>query len=276
MQASIPVFEHVTNSRRHAALLRWSGWPTKVSQHRHEREAEFGLITAGTGNYTAGDQSFSLLPGRLFYIPPGVPHGSPGVQPSLKCWTLAIPRERLGRTLAATNAASVTMRLPPAHTRRLARMLADLLAEPDDAAFDLGARFVAASALASLSGATSDASARPVHPAVEMATRLLREEREDSPPLTLEVLAKRCGVSRSLLTALFRKHHGMSIVQFRNQERLHRSMALYAAHPERGMTRAAFDAGFGSYSQFYRTFLYVTGCTPAAYVRIVSTHESGP
>jgi AraC-like DNA-binding protein len=271
MEASIPAFEHVTSSRRHAALLRWRGWPATVSRHRHEREAEFGFITAGTGRYTAGDQSFSLLPGRLFYIPPGVPHGSPGVEPSLHCWTLAIPRERLGGRLATTNAASVTMRLPPTRARRLARMLADLMAEPDDAAFDLGARFVAASALSALSSATSGASAPPVHPAVAMAIRLLREEGDDSPPLTLDVLARRCGVSRSRLTSLFRKHQGMSIVEFRNQERLHRSLALYAAQPDLGMTRAAFDAGFGSYSQFYRTFCHVTGCTPAAYVRGVST-----
>jgi len=59
----------------------------------------------------------------------------------------------------------------------------------------------------------------------------------------------------------------MSIVQFRNQERLHRCLALHAAQPDLGLTSAAFSAGFGSYSQFYRTFCDVIGCTPADYAR---------
>jgi AraC-like DNA-binding protein len=59
----------------------------------------------------------------------------------------------------------------------------------------------------------------------------------------------------------------MSIVEFRNRERLHRCLALHAAQPDLGLTNAAFSAGFGSYSQFYRTFCDVVGCTPVEYAR---------
>lgn len=270
MEASVPVFEHSTSTRRNAALLRWRGWPRRITRHAHEQDAEFGFITAGTGHYTMGERSFTLCPGRLYFIPPGVVHGSSGVDRRMQCWTLAMPVERLGADFAAGGPRSCATQLPPAQARRLARLFADLVAEPDDRAFDLGAAYVAASALSSLVNASSAEDGRPpVHPAVETATRLLRAEEGSGLGLTLDTLAKRCGVSRSRLTALFRTHHGMSIVQFRNQERVQRVLSLHAAQPELGMTRAAFEAGFGSYSQFYRSFRSVTGCTPAAYARDV-------
>lgn len=270
MQAPLPVFEHSTHSRRNAALLQWRGWPRRITTHRHERDVEFGFITAGSGQYTVGERSFTLCPGRLFFIPPGVAHGSSGVDRRMHCWTLAIPTERFHKVEHAAQRSGCATQLSPARARRLARLLADLVTEPDDRAFDLGAEYVAASALASLQGARSEDDAPPVHPAVETATRLLQAENGSAVEATLDTLAKRCGVSRSRLTALFRAQHGMSIVQFRNQERVQRALSLHAAQPEIGMTTAAFEAGFGSYSQFYRTFCKVIGCTPAAYARDVA------
>ncbi|MCA9534401.1 MAG: helix-turn-helix domain-containing protein [Myxococcales bacterium] len=267
MKSSVPGFTHATNRRRHAALLQWRGWPSKIMLHQHEREAELGFVTAGTGHYSVGEDSFNLFPGRLFFIPPGVAHGSVGVDDSLHCWVLSIPRDRIEAVWGDANALGASAALRPKDARRLGRMLTDLAAESDDVAFDLGAEYVAASALAALESATSADDVPEEHRAVETATRLLRAESVDGPPLTLDKLAKRCGVSRSRLTALFRKEQGMSIVQFRNQERLQRCLALYAAQPTLGMARAAFAAGFGSYSQFYRTFCDGMGCTPAAYVR---------
>jgi AraC-like DNA-binding protein/quercetin dioxygenase-like cupin family protein len=265
MESVVPVFEHPTRPRRHASVLQWRGWPSRLPQHRHERDAEFGFVTVGTGYYTTGERTFPLCPGRLFYIPPGLPHGSTGVDRRLHCWVLSVPRARLA-ALPAENT-GVVGQLSPEQARRLGRMLTDLVSEPDDVAFDLGAEYLAASALSALESAMLEATTPPVHRAVEMATRLLKAEGGDGQPLTLDTLARRCGVSRSRLTALFRSEQGMSIVEFRNRERLHRCLALHAAQPDLGLTNAAFSAGFGSYSQFYRTFCDVVGCTPVEYAR---------
>lgn len=267
MESLVPVFEHPTRPRRHASLLQWRGWPSRLPQHRHERDAELGFVTVGTGEYTTGERTFALCPGRLFYIPPGLPHGSTGVDRRLNCWVVSIHRDRLEGLALASERAGFVGQLRPEQARRFGRMLTDLVLEPDDAAFDLGAQYLVMSALGALESAMLDAGPPPVHRAVETATRLLRAEGGDGSPLTLDTLARRCGVSRSRLTALFRSEQGMSIVQFRNQERLHRSLALHAAQPDLGLTSAAFSAGFGSYSQFYRTFCDVIGCTPADYSR---------
>jgi hypothetical protein len=55
-------------------------------------------------------------------------------------------------------------------------MLTDLVLEPDDAAFDLGAEYLVTSALGALESAMLEASTPPVHRAVEVATRLLKAE----------------------------------------------------------------------------------------------------
>lgn len=267
MDAPVPEFDHATSDRRRATLLEWKGWPLKIPRHRHRHDAELGFVVAGTGRYASGDRAFTLGPGRLFFVPPGVPHGSSGVERRFHCWMLSVPFARLDAVTVVKSAANVVARIPPAEARRLGRMLCDLAAEPDDAVFDAGAEYVAASALASLGRASSEDVSIPIHPAVERATRLIEAESGNVPGLSLDALARRSGVSRSSLTAAFRKHHGMSIVAFRNRERLHRFLELYASRPDLGVTGAAFEVGFGSYSQFYRTFYEVVGCTPADYAR---------
>jgi AraC-like DNA-binding protein len=246
-----------------------------MPQHRHERDAELGFVTVGTGYYTTGDRTFALCPGRLFYIPPGLPHGSTGVDRRLHCWVVSVPFGCLEGLAMARERAGFVGQVSPEQARRLGRMLGDLVLEPDDAAFDLGAQYLVTSALGALESAMPSDSTPPVHRAVEMATRLLKAEGGDGPPLTLDTLARRCGVSRSRLTALFRSEQGMSIIEFRNRERLHRCLALHAAQPDLGLTNAAFSAGFGSYSQFYRTFCDVIGCTPTEYASRASVRP-GP
>lgn len=267
MDAPVPEFDHATHPRRRATLLELKGWPLKIPRHRHRRDAEFGFVVAGTGRYASGERAFTLGPERLFFVPPGVPHGSSGMDRRIHCWMLSVPFERLDASEVAKGAVGVVRQLPAADARRLGRMLADLSTEPDDCAFDAGAEYLAASALASLGRASSEDVSTQVHPSVERATRLLEAESGSTRGLSLDALARRCGVSRSSLTAAFRKHHGMSIVAFRNRERLHRFLALHASRPDLGVTRAAFEVGFGSYSQFYRTFCEVVGCTPADYAR---------
>lgn len=273
MESSVPAFEHPTRPHRHASLLQWRGWPNRIPQHRHERDGEFGFVSVGTGHYTTGERTFTLCPGRLFYIPPGVAHGSTGVDRRLQCWVLSVPVERLARQTMAFPR-GVVGQLGPEQARRLGRMLSDLGSEPDDTAFDRGAEYLAASALGALESSTTEAGPPPVHRAVELATQLLRAEGVDGPALTLDTLARRCGVSRSRLTALFRSEQGMSIVQFRNRERLHRCLLLHAAQPDLGLTTAAFNAGFGSYSQFYRTFCDVVGCPPTEYAHRTAAEGS--
>ncbi len=97
---------------------------------------------------------------------------------------------------------------------------------------------------------------------MEQAARLLRDEADC---LSVEQLAARVGLSASRLSRLFHQQTGIALVEFRNRQRLQRFLRLYGAGKKSSVLSAAFDAGFGSYPQFYRVFQQQMGCSPAEY-----------
>ena len=107
--------------------------------------------------------------------------------------------------------------------------------------------------------AAEDAGSRAIHPAVARAAGLLR----DDPTLPMDELARRAGLSHGRLARLFRAETGQGIVDYRTQQKLGRVEAALE-DGERNLTRAALDAGFGSYSQFYRAFRAARGVEPRA------------
>jgi transcriptional regulator GlxA family with amidase domain len=105
-----------------------------------------------------------------------------------------------------------------------------------------------------------------IHPAVERAARLIHDETE---PLGIDELGEKAGLSASRLSRLFKQQTGVSLVEYRNKERLKRFLALYDQGRRISMMDAALSAGFGSYPQFHRIFKQLMGCGPAAYRRKV-------
>jgi AraC-like DNA-binding protein len=70
-------------------------------------------------------------------------------------------------------------------------------------------------------------------------------------------------MSPAHLSRLFKSQIGTTIVDFRNQQRFERFIRLRESGDAATLTRAALDAGFGSYPQFYRVFKRLTGVGPA-------------
>jgi AraC-like DNA-binding protein len=107
-----------------------------------------------------------------------------------------------------------------------------------------------------------------VHPAIERTARLLLSDENN---YSLPQLARRAGLSPSRLSRLFKQQTGLSIVEFRNRQRMQRFLTRYELERDSGrrstLLNAALDAGFGSYPQFHRVFRQVAGCSPAEYQR---------
>ena len=59
----------------------------------------------------------------------------------------------------------------------------------------------------------------------------------------------------------------MTLVDFRNRQRLQRFLRLYGRGRRVSILDAALEAGFGSYPQFHRVFKDQMGCGPAEYWR---------
>ncbi len=89
-----------------------------------------------------------------------------------------------------------------------------------------------------------------VHPAVDRAARAIQED----PASSLSEIARRSGLSAGRLGRLFRQQTGRSIVDFRTEQKLERVDRIMRQDARSDLLHAALDAGFGSYSQFYRAF----------------------
>src|SRR5690606_32803588 len=86
----------------------------------------------------------------------------------------------------------------------------------------------------------------------------------DSDSINLVQLARRTGLSPSRLSRLFKQQTGVTIVDFRNRQRLAKFLRLYGKGQRHTMLNAALAAGFGSYPQFHRVFKRNLGCSPRA------------
>ena len=136
--------------------------------------------------------------------------------------------------------------------------------ESEPALFNAGMGYALLSAWATFQASEEPAAGPDVHPAVERAARLLRDEAD---PLPMEQLAARVGLSASRLSRLFHQQTGVALVDFRNRQRIQRFLRLYGRGRSVSALEAALEAGFGSYPQFYRIFMQQMGCSPAEYRR---------
>ncbi|MEX1117134.1 MAG: helix-turn-helix transcriptional regulator [Akkermansiaceae bacterium] len=98
-----------------------------------------------------------------------------------------------------------------------------------------------------------------LHPAVRQALSLLGEGVWDD---DLASLAKRCGVSEVYLSRVFARQVGVPLNRYRNSVRLGRFLDLLRAGDGRTLTELAYEAGFGSYAQFFKIYVQAYGQGP--------------
>jgi AraC-like DNA-binding protein len=99
----------------------------------------------------------------------------------------------------------------------------------------------------------------PLHPAVIRALDLLGNGKWDG---SLATLARQCGVSEAYLSRVFTRQMGVPLSRYRNSVRLGRFLEIRRGRVRKTLTEAAYEAGFGSYAQFYRVFAQSFGCGP--------------
>lgn len=241
-------------------------------RHRHA-ELELNLVTRGRGTYLLGNRRYEIRRGDLLWLFPAQEHVLFEQSPDFAMWVAVFRRRAVKR--AATDAATrplLQRSLPGDTCRRLPL--------PELARFeDLFAELADSSAAAGLINAglgyallhawncfqhAAEVPMQELHPAVERAARLLRD---DDVTVSVDELAERAGLSSTRLSRLFKQQTGSSLVDFRNRQRMERFQQLYHDGPQRTMLDAALEAGFGSYPQFHRVFRQLLGCSPKDYAR---------
>jgi len=95
---------------------------------------------------------------------------------------------------------------------------------------------------------------------LSLAQRALRAIEKD-PVVTGERIAQEMGISPGHLARSFKSEMGLSLVEYRNRLRIERFLRSVQSGNE-SLLRAALEAGFGSYAQFFRVYRKLLGTTP--------------
>jgi AraC-like DNA-binding protein len=254
------------------AVWRYAFAPSRkrLDMHSHA-ELEFNLVLRGRAAYVVDDARYDLGRGSSIWLFPAQQHLLINQSPDFEMWVAVFRRQLVEQTCTSDDARPALAKLPADPAPRvvapddldvLLKRVESVRAGPDADAttYNAGLAFALLDAWNRHGAASRSEPARRVHPAVEHAARLLRD---DAAPATVHELAARVNMSPAHLSRLFKSQIGTTIVGFRNQQRLERFMRLWESGDAPTLTRAALDAGFGSYAQFYRVFKRLTGVGPA-------------
>lgn len=249
--------------------------PAGANRRHHHAELELNLVTHGNGSYLLGNRQYRIRRGDLLWLFPAQEHVLFEQTPDFQMWIVVFRRRLIKRS--AVDASSLPLlqrsftghacrRLRPPELTRFEELFSALAASSQEPGL-LNATLAYALLHAwKCFEQAGEVAAGDVHPAVESTAHVLLES-ENS--FTLSQLARRAGLSASRLSRLFKQQTGVSIVEFRNRQRIQSFLQHLDAAADSGRQRSllecALAAGFGSYPQFHRVFRHVTGCSPAEY-----------
>jgi AraC-like DNA-binding protein len=250
-------------------VWRYANLASANRRHTHA-ELELNLVTRGLGVYLIGQRRYQIQRGDLLWLFPDQEHVLIEQTPDFRMW-IAVFRRRAIRRVATDRSTRVLLksdfdaescrRLAQRDLERIETLLAEVASLEEPGLANAGIAYALARCWRAFQNAT-DVPVCDLHPAVERASRLMRD---GGASLPLNRVARRAGLSPGRLSRLFHQQTGFTVVQFRNRQRLERFFAVYGSGQRRTMLDAALEAGFGSYAQFHRVFTEVMGCPPRSY-----------
>lgn len=93
--------------------------------------------------------------------------------------------------------------------------------------------------------------------------------------ICLDALAEHTKVTNSYMCKQFKKHTGMTLVEYINHNRVDQAKALLIEKPAAKIIDIAYECGFQSLSQFNRTFQRFVSSSPTCYRKSAITCASG-
>jgi AraC-like DNA-binding protein len=248
--------------------------PAGANQRHHHAELELNLVTRGSGTYLLGNRHYQIRRGDLLWLFPAQEHVLFEQAADFQMWVVVFKR-RMIRRIAINPKARVLLqrsfadgtcrRLKQRDLVRFEELFAGLTEESTEPGLvNAGLAYALLQAWKCFEHA-GEVPVREVHPAVERAARFMLD---GTTSCGLEELAELVGLSPSRLSRLFKQQTGLSVVEFRNRQRMERFLNQHEEMAERPtLLEAALEAGFGSYPQFHRVFRRVAGCSPREYQR---------
>lgn len=262
-----PLRERLTLPEGRRGALWHYRWQGRLHPRHTHAELELNLVTAGTATYLVGERAWRLDRGTLVWLFPDQDHLLVEQSADYRMWIAVLQPGLVAQACAETRPELGRSRPPPGWIRRLAepqlrrldRLAEEVFAAREDAPrFEAGLAWLLLVAWDAMGAGDELPPNAAVHPAVERAVQLLRQE---PGPAGVPALARRCGLSPQRLSRLFKAQMGVALGDYRARRRLERALALIDAG--RPLTEAALGAGFGSYVQFHRVFTRHLGQPPS-------------
>ena len=237
------------------------------------------LVTRGTATLYLGTRPAVVRAGQLCWVLPGVPHVMGDFSDDFDMWVVQLApslvesgwRRTVGRTgdgahrpfedwsvpLGERLAGRAVVDLTAAESRQLSDVATSVWTSGDRP--DAGALLAALYALA-LRMTLANLDRRRGLSVAELASCLLLS----APTMDRHDAASALGVSEGFLSRTVHRDLGVTFVEHRARTRIAHFLALMQ-RGDLNLLSAALEAGFGSYSQFYRTFSRVSGSRPRDY-----------
>jgi AraC-like DNA-binding protein len=273
----------VVQIRPGESFAAWShGYPFRTVRWHFHPEYELHLVVATHGRYFVGDFIGEFEPGNLVLTGPNLPHNWVSDIPKettvpLRCQVVQFSEQFIAGMQAALPELGALQPLLERSRRGVlfsdetSRRVAPLMQELMDAQ---GVRRIELflSILGHLSRgkhkALASASYLPdpsgyMSVGINKALAFLRENLTQ--PFTEAELATIAGQSTSAFSRAFRKHTGMTLVQYVKRLRINLACQILMSDEQAPITDICFEVGFNNLSNFNRQFRAEKGMTPSQF-----------
>lgn len=287
-----PDLELVDVGRAQSFLVFTHGYPYRTTRWHFHPEYELHLITETSGRSFVGDHVGRFTPGNLVMTGPNLPHNwivdtTAGEPVERFCFYLQFTSDFIDRCiLTFPELAALPSLLAdaergiefPAATGEAARpIMSELLSLTGARRIELFMRLLGLlqgaperRLLASegYNPATADYLAEPLNHALAHIKRNLTATLREGD------LADLCGCSRSVFSRRFRRHTGMTFIQYVNRLRIHYACGLLAGTKDARVIDVCYQSGFRNLSNFNRQFVTQKKVTPSAFRSSHQTNAS--
>jgi AraC-like DNA-binding protein len=259
----------------------WShGYPFRTVRWHFHPEYELHLVTSTTGTRYVGDHIGPFVVGDLVLVGPNLPHNwisdvAPGETVEERCIVLLFTEEFISGCLAIFPELRFVERLLKSASRGL-KFSASERVEPlmrallkSEGAKRISLFIEMLDHLSRDAGQTPLASAKfRLDPSAYMSTAMNGVldfvGRNVTGELSEANLAKHNGQSVSAFSRSFRKHTGLTFVQYVNAMRIELA-CQHLTQDDLNITKICYEVGFNNVSNFNRQFLLLKGMTPSKF-----------
>lgn len=277
----------VVQIRPGESFLAWShGYPFHTVRWHFHPEYELHQVVATSGRYFVGDFIGDFEPGNLVLTGPNLPHNwvsdiPRGTSVPLRCRIIQFTERFIGDTmnvlpeLAALAPVLESSRRGVLFGKTTSRAVAPLMEEMMQAQgvrrielFMLIAGVLSRSKDASMLASANYLPDPSGYMSVGMNKALAFIRTNLTQQFAEADLAAIAGQSTGAFSRAFKRHTGMSLVQYVKRLRINLACQILMSDEQAAITNICFEVGFNNLSNFNRQFLAEKGMTPSKFRRL--------